>query len=136
MGKKKKSKVKDNVKINNTEIKDKVVYVLVIVLPIAFLVGGFALFVRMNDAKYIPDGQYAAAERIVKDKALTGLTFEECANVIGYGGLKGKSGLWIFAAGHKENPDMAGDNVIYYEICVYNDGDKATKAVLREARGD
>ena len=107
---------------------------LSIILPIVgifvFLIGGFALFVYLEESGKKPNEAYLKAEQLVKDEALIGLTLEECAEVIGVPALiMEKDGDWLFITGYKEF--RGGDFFEYYEICVYHENGLAVNAVLR-----
>jgi hypothetical protein len=135
--KKKKNKIKDNVKLKDKRVSETVTYILVIAFPLAFLVGGFLLFFHINESKYTPDDEYIAAENLVKSKELIGLTFEECVEKIGRYGYESSDNRWVFTGGKrlltKSGVSDLGE-VIYYEIYISHKDGAAVKAVHREAR--
>ncbi|MCL2633205.1 MAG: hypothetical protein FWD34_01685 [Oscillospiraceae bacterium] len=129
--KKKKKKIKDNVKIKETpKIVAFLGYALPVVLIIAFLVGGFLLFIYMDNAKYEPNERYLFIEELVKEKTLIGLNYDECKEIVLMGGYVNKEGEWLYPAGSKIHPESEG--FITYELCVYNENGVATRAIIRE----
>ncbi|MCL2071355.1 MAG: hypothetical protein FWH07_03870 [Oscillospiraceae bacterium] len=126
-------KTKQNVKIKSGEFSTALSIILPIVGVFAFLVGGILLFMHMDESRRLPDTDYLAAERLVDDGVLIGLTLEECVEAVGsIAFINENDGDWVFMAGHKAFFDGQGRRS--YEICVKHENGVAVSAVLRRAK--
>jgi hypothetical protein len=133
-----KSKVKkpQKVEIKNSGLKDTLSIVIPIALVFVFLVGGFLLFIFLEDGRWVPDEGYIHAERLIKENALVGLTFQECVDLIGDSFAitpKNDYDEWQFLlVGYLDHTNGVGNKS--FSIYIQHENGRAVKAVMEETR--
>ncbi|MCL1789382.1 MAG: hypothetical protein FWG33_03410 [Oscillospiraceae bacterium] len=135
-------KIKMPFKLKGGE-SSKVAAVLFPLLGLAVLVlGGYLLVGYLNEAGKVPDDEYIAAEKLIEEEALIGLTYEECGKMLKALFLPSypiskkeseESSVWIFPAGSKAY--IAGNGQIFYNLHVKHKNGKAVGAVFKKAKG-
>ena len=132
---KKKSTVKKNQQVQKIKMKSELTSTLSVLIPLVgvfvFLFGGFALFVFLEEGRRIPDERYLAAQQLVKDGTLIGLTLEESTEAVGHVAfVEEDEGTWIFMAGQRALKN--GEGARFYQIYIEQENGRAISAVLRE----
>jgi hypothetical protein len=121
--------------VQKIKVKGELASTLSIVIPVALvfvvLIGGFLLFIYLEEGRRLPDEKYLTAEKLVKSGELIGFNYDECSDIVGKYAIINEEGEWIFPMmGYKQYSD--GGGIRSYEICVYNENGISTRAVLRQ----
>jgi hypothetical protein len=124
-------KIKESFKVKSGDFTTIASIVLPIVGIFVFLIGGILLFMHLDESRRLPDDRYLAAESLVNEGKLIGLTLEECVEAAGSIAFIGEDGNWIFMAGFKSF--LNGEGRRAYEIFVQQENGVAVSAVLRRA---
>jgi hypothetical protein len=117
------------VDVKGGDVKAALSIIIPIVLIFGFLVGGALLFIRMEDARYVPDDRYLKSEEIVNSGELIGLTREQCSFLLVMMPFDDCEGNWTFSAGMRIKDSL---NFISYEVYIVQEDGRAVSAVIRE----